>query len=423
MKITILAAGSRGDVQPFVALGLGLQAAGHDVTLCTAALFKSFVGGYGLKYVHMDDELIRLADTKAGRAALEGGGSKLQLLKLVQPMIRRMLDDSWAASQEADAIIYHPKTLAGYHIAEKRGLPVFVSLPLPMLTPTRAFSNPALLPNVRLGGLVNRLTYTLMPFLTAPYMGTVNAWRRETLGLPPRSRFAGELIAPDGQPMPTLYSYSPHVVPNPPDWPETTTAVGYWFLDRRGDWQPPADLQAFLDAGAPPVYIGFGSMTGTRPEEKARFALEALRRTGQRGLIATGWGGLRADELPDNVFAIQEAPHDWLFPRVAAVVHHGGAGTTAAGLRAGKPTIIVPFIGDQPFWGRRVYELGAGPAPIPQKRLNADNLAAAIQAAVSDPAMSRRAAELGEKIRAEDGIARAVAIINRRLGVRGAAPA
>jgi sterol 3beta-glucosyltransferase len=163
------------------------------------------------------------------------------------------------------------------------------------------------------------------------------------------------------------------------------------------------------------VYVGFGSIAGSDPEEKARLVLAALEQSGQRGILASGWGGLRADTLPKNVQMIEQAPHDWLFPRVKAVVHHGGAGTTAAGLRAGKPTIICPFFGDQPFWGQRVYQLGAGPKPIPQKKLTVQGLASAIQVAVSSPDMQQRAAALGEKIRAEDGVARAVVTIEAML--------
>lgn len=418
MNILILTIGSRGDVQPFIALGRGLQAAGYGVTLCTAATYEAFVTSNGLKYAHMNDGMIKLAETKAGRSAVEGG-SKLELMKQVQPIIRHMLDDAWAAAQGADTIIYHPKTLAGHSLAEKLGVPLFLSLPLPMYAPTSAFPNPAF--NLPLGSWANRLTYTVLPLLSAPYMGTVNAWRRDVLGLPPRPRFASETLGPDGQPLPALYSYSAHLVPTPPDWPETSVATGYWFLDQPQNWQPSADLLRFLDAGAPPVYIGFGSMTGADPAAKTRIVLEALVQSGQRGLLATGWGGLAETELPDTVFAIQEAPHDWLLPRVAAVVHHGGAGTTAAGLRAGKPSLICPFMGDQFFWGQRVAAAGAGPQPVPQKQLTAERLAVAIKTAVSDPAMQRRAADLGAAIRAEDGVGRAVGIINRRLGVSASA--
>ncbi len=154
-------------------------------------------------------------------------------------------------------------------------------------------------------------------------------------------------------------------------------------------------------------------MAGKDPAKKADAAITALQKTGQRGLIATGWGGLNVRSLPESIFKLESAPHDWLFERVTAVIHHGGAGTTAAGLRAGKPTIICPFMGDQPFWGRRVAELGVGVEPIPQKKLNADNLAAAIEKVTSDTAMQRRAAELGQKIRAEDGVAKSVAFIEQ----------
>ena len=185
-------------------------------------------------------------------------------------------------------------------------------------------------------------------------------------------------------------------------------ATGYWFLSPPEGWQPLNALQAFLDDGPPPVYIGFGSMAGRDPARKTQPAVEALQRAGQRGITATGWGGLRAEDLPPSILKIQAAPHDWLFPRVAAVVHHDGAGTTAAGLRAGKPTVICPFFGDQPFWGRRVVDLGVGAEPISQKKLSADNLVAAIDQVTSNGQIQQRAAALGDKIRVEDGVARAV---------------
>jgi sterol 3beta-glucosyltransferase len=192
--------------------------------------------------------------------------------------------------------------------------------------------------------------------------------------------------------------------------------TGYWFLDHPPDWQPPADLVDFLESGPPPIYVGFGSMPSRDPEKICRIVLHALRQSGQRGVIATGWEGLSQSDLPDEVFVIEAVPHDWLFPRMAAVVHHGGAGTTGAGLRAGVPNIVVPISNDQPFWARQVKALGAGPAPIPRKRLTADRLAHAISVAVTDESIRKRAAELGETIRAEDGVVNAVRIINQTLG-------
>jgi sterol 3beta-glucosyltransferase len=413
MRIVILTAGSRGDVQPFVALGRGLKAEGHEVTLATAATFEKFITDNGLQFGYLNDDLLKLKDTSEGRQALEGSGNKLALIKKVKPMLRQMLDDAWKASQDAEAIIYHPKALAGYHIAEKLNIPAFMSIPLPLFTPTKEFPVPILSPNIRLGGWFNRLSYSAMKLVSAPYTGMINDWREQSLGLS-RRKF-DELIRADGTPIPVLYSYSSHVVPRPADWPEWVHATGYWFLDDQTNWQPPADLVRFLDAGSPPVYIGYGSMAGTNPQAKAKMVVDALVQSKQRGVIATGWGGLQTADLPDNVFVIDEAPHEWLFPRMGAVVHHGGAGTTAAGLRAGKPSIICPFIADQPFWGQRVYELGVSTKPIPQKKLTASLLADAICSALTDSQMRQNAENLGTKIQSEDGIGNAVSIINKHL--------
>jgi sterol 3beta-glucosyltransferase len=189
--------------------------------------------------------------------------------------------------------------------------------------------------------------------------------------------------------------------------------TGYWFLNRTEDWAPPPELEAFLDAGPPPVYVGFGSMAGRNPERLANIVIEALQKAAVRGIIATGWGGLKARDLPETILQIEQVPHEWLFPRVAAVIHHGGAGTTAAGLRAGKPATIVPFFGDQPFWGQRLHELGVGADPIPQKKLTVEKLVSALNDVLSTPEMARNAEILGEKIRREDGIANAVGLIEK----------
>lgn len=291
-----------------------------------------------------------------------------------------------------------------------------MAMPLPVY-PTRAFTNPIL--PFELPAALNRLSYTANSGGKAPFMSMINEFRREELGLPPRSRLASEERLPDGRSIPILHAYSPAVVPIPPDWPPHVTATGYWFVGADPAWQPPADLAAFLDAGPPPVYVGFGSMVTQDPASKIAVVVEALRLSGQRGVIAAGWAGLQAADLPDTIHLLDRAPHDWLFPRMSAVVHHGGAGTTAAGLRAGRPTIIAPFFGDQPFWGRRVQALGVGPPPLPQKRLTAEALAAAIRAVVSDDGIRARAAALGERIRAEDGVERAVEWIGSQLTVAG----
>ncbi|MBM3851887.1 MAG: glycosyltransferase family 1 protein, partial [Verrucomicrobia bacterium] len=190
----------------------------------------------------------------------------------------------------------------------------------------------------------------------------VARWAQKTMGLT-ISRFEDYFFL-NGQRIPTLYSYSQQVLPTPADWPPEAYPAGYMFVDRLGDWTPPPALEEFLAAGPPPVYVGFSSMVGMDPKELTRRVLGALERAGARAVLATGWGGLQADEWPESVFAVESVPHDWLFPRMAAIVHHGGGGSTAMGLRLGQPAVICPFVGDQPFWGELLAERGFGPKPI-----------------------------------------------------------
>jgi UDP:flavonoid glycosyltransferase YjiC (YdhE family) len=203
------------------------------------------------------------------------------------------------------------------------------------------------------------------------------------------------------------------VVPPSVDWGQDVHVTGYWFLPPDADWQPPEDLEAFLAAGPPPVYVGFGSAVTGDAGQLTQVVLAALARTGQRAVLGVGWEALSGDALPEQVHAAGSIPHSWLFPRMAAVVHHGGAGTTGAGLRAGVPNVIVPFTSDQPFWGRRVFQLGVGPRPIPRRALSANRLSDAISTAVTDERMRTRARALGEALRREDGIAQAIDLIDR----------
>ena len=239
--------------------------------------------------------------------------------------------------------------------------------------------------------------------------------RSEVLHLPPSS-FWGPFSSLRKQKRTVLYGYSSHVLPHPRDWDDSQHVTGYWFLEPHEGWQPPKDLLDFLDSGPPPVYIGFGSMSSSKAAETADLVLEALARASQRGVLYAGWGGLKKEQLPETVFMTGSVPHTWLFPRMAAVVHHGGVGTTAAGLAAGVPSIITPFFADQPFWGQRVYELEVGPKPIAHKRLTIDKLSEAIHRAVTDVGMRKKAATPGERIRSENGVAQAVTVIEQMRG-------
>jgi sterol 3beta-glucosyltransferase len=402
-----------------------LKQNGHDVALCTSSSFSSFVERQGLEYRYLNNDFVELAQGETGRRAMEGSGSlagrlrwMAEAARLFKPIFRKTLKEEWEAAHDAEVIIYNPQSVGGFHIAEALSVPGIMADALPTWVPTGAFPSFAV-PDLRLGEWYNRLTYRLLPLMTGSmFGGVVKQWRSETLKLPPRSRFGGDLIRTDGRPAPVLYSFSRHVLPPPADWPEHINVTGYWVLDETQNWRPPPELLNFLDAGPPPVFVGFGSMGGRDPARTTRLVLEALSQVGQRGLLVTGWGGLEIEKPTENVFKVENAPYDWLFPRMAAVAHHGGAGTTGAGLRAGKPTVICPFVADQPFWGRRVAALGAGPPPIPQQKLTADNLASAIRQAVEDAVMRKRAADLGKKIRAEDGVGQASSLIEKYAAER-----
>lgn len=410
--ILITTFGSRGDVQPYVALGLGLQRAGHRVTLVTSPELGRNLAPEALPVHPVSAPFMEMANSSAGRKALAGGQS-LSLLLKIMPMMRRFVEDQWAVARDGvDAVIFHPKAMAGPHMAEALGVPAFLALAAPGFSPTTAFPTP-LLTTRPLGPTLNRWSYGMMSSLsTSSFKGVVNAFRRETLKLKPVSG-AGQLT---GEHAPKLYFFSPTLLPRPTDWKSDTHVTGFWFLDQAQRWTPPAELIRFLDAGPAPVYIGFGSMPSTRPERMGQLVLEAVNKAGVRAIVARGGDGLRLETQDPSVLVIEGAPHDWLFERVAAVVHHGGAGTTGAGLRAGRPTLICPFFGDQPFWGARVAAIGAGPEPIPQKKLSVDGLAAALNRLTQNENLRQRAAGLGVEIRAEDGVGTAVALITNTLG-------
>jgi len=419
MNITMLAIGSRGDVQPLVALGLGLQSAGHVVQVATHTEFDNFVQSRGLPFFPLQMDSRECLASEVGQDSMEEGTSPMRSLldfaRMVNTALEQLSIDTLAACQATDMIIYSPLgSFVAPHVAEKVKVPTIAAILAPMHR-TRAFPSYGAPTTRNLGGLLNLLSYYPAEALVwLPYRSTVNKIRQELLNLPPIPWWVNYARQWEKQSK-AICGFSPTVVPKPADWGKHVDITGYWFLDGEVDWEPSTQLADFLAAGTPPVYIGFGSMSTRDPEHKTEIALQALSRSGQRGLLVTGWGGLRAAELPDHVLQIEAAPHDWLLPRMGAVVHHGGAGTTAAGLRAGKPTIIIPHFIDQPFWGKRVLDLGVGPPPIPQQKLSVDRLAEAISLAMNDEGMQQRAADLGDQISTEDGIGRAVEVINGHI--------
>ncbi|WP_421935192.1 glycosyltransferase [Pelagibius sp.] len=419
MRILILTLGSRGDVQPYAALGAVLKARGHDVTLATGQGFEDMIEAQGLAATPLTDDVRKMIQTPEMQKALRTFSGKVRAWRASKGMYRRQLDEMWAVAQDVrpDMLVYHhPKGLAAQSIAEALGITAIPTALIPAYIPTGAFPSPGL-PLGDLGSFGNRTSHRLVVGLMSRLLaGQIGAWRRDSLGLaarPPRDLFAGH--HPENRAVLRLHGFSRHLVPPPGDWGVKEEITGYWFSDSPADWRPPEELARFLEAGPPPVYVGFGSMPAEDAEHLTRTVLEALTLAGRRAVLATGWGGLAAgiaeDQTAAQVHALESAPHAWLFPRCAAVVHHGGAGTTHEGLRWGRPSILCPVFGDQPFWGRQVLKAGAGPPPLPQKRLTAAALAAAL-AATEDPSLRARAAALGEALRAEPGAAGAAAAID-----------
>jgi sterol 3beta-glucosyltransferase len=399
VKFCILTIGTRGDVQPHIALGLGLKAAGHEVTISTLDEFKPLVTQYGLLHDSLRGDFLKVAQATIGQK----GGNQLRRIRQYVEIARDTLTDEWASAQKAEVLIYNPAAIGGFHVAEKLNVPTFAVFPAPLYSPTREFPSP-FLPFHNLGPF-NKLSHEIFAKMgPAMYRNPINQFRKDVLGLPP-ARGENSL---HGKPITKLYAYSEAIVPRPADWDESSIVTGYWFLDAPTSWQPDPELVRFLQEGSTPVYIGFGSMFMNGGKLRTETVLEALRIAGQRGIIATGWGGLTGENKPKDIFVLDAVPHDWLFPKVAAIVHHGGAGTTGAALRAGKPQIICPFVGDQFFWGRRVADLSDAPSPIPQIKLTAEKLADAIKYAITDTNLQQRASSIGETIRAENGIECAV---------------
>jgi len=414
MRILIFTFGTRGDVQPYMALGQALQRAGHDVTLSTGQGFDAMIAAHGLTPAPLAVDFKAMLESPEIRDALHSLSGKFRAWKSLKGTFRDLFRGMAALARDVrpDMILGHPKALSASYIAEALGV-VFVPTTLqPAFAPTSAFPN-FLVPWPDLGQFGNRLSHRAFNWLTAwGQAAPLGDWRRHDLGLTTKAPdlFAG--YHPEGLPVPRLHGYSRHIVPKPDDWGEADHVTGYWFLEPDEAWRPPSDLAAFLEAGPPPVYVGFGSMPAEDSEGLTRNVVEALALTGRRGVLATGWGGLRLAGPGRTLFLLDAAPHDWLFPRCSAVVHHGGAGTTHEGLRWGRPSVICPVTVDQPFWGRRVAALGAGPKPLPQNQLTAAALAKAIMDAHAPP-MIASAAALGEKLRRENGPAMAVDILSR----------
>ncbi len=422
LNFTLLTIGLRGDVQPYIALARGLMAEGHNVTIATHREFGDWVREHRIAFEEVAGDptelmllmvthgLILVAFIKEASAKFKG-------------WIADLLDTSWRACQHAktDILIESPLAMAGLHIAEAMGIPYFRAFTMPWLR-TRAYPHAFIVPDQRKGGSYNYLTHVMFETVFwKGILGPVNRWRVEELGIPRTN-----LIKMQQLRVPFLYNISPTIFPPSVDFPDWVKVTGYWFLDEGGDeYKPPHDIARFIESarrdGKKLVYIGFGSIVVKDAASLTRAIIEAVKESDVRCILNKGWSDRLLEKKEDDdedapdcpeIYNTGSVPHDWLFPRIDAAVHHGGSGTTGASLRAGLPTVIKPFFGDQFFYASRVEEIGVG---LALRKLNAKLLAKCLRTATTDAKMQEKALKTKERIRHENGVMNAIECIYSEL--------
>jgi polyketide synthase PksN len=413
-KITILAFGSRGDVQPFVALGKGLKKAGYAVTIAAINEYKEIIANNGLYFapLHLNSDELKVTLQDRYRRENKAATALSQVAKgNLAHNIASWLDNSYQASFGCDILLYTGLAYHfGIHLAEKLKVP---SIPV-YLQPITENSTVAsfLMPQLKIGAKYNHISYRMAEMLLWRSMGgTINHWRRNN-GLKPLSEKENFAMKHRSS-SPVMYGFSFQIFPRPAEWGDNISLPGYFFLEKYDDWQPAPKLARFLEAGPPPVYVGFGSMNDYLSQPAVNVILEALKQTGERIILAMGWENVKTGELGENIFVTGYTPHHWLFPKMKAIIHQGGAGTTAATLQAGVPSIVIPFMLDQPFWGERAYQLGVCPKPVSYRELSVPRLMKALEMVLNEPRFKEKAAEIGKMMNNEDGVTNAVARINQ----------
>jgi UDP:flavonoid glycosyltransferase YjiC (YdhE family) len=401
MRILIVTAGSRGDVAPYTGLGRRLQDAGHQVALAAHDAFAGLVGAGGLEHRSLPGDPLEMVRARTRAPTPEDARA------VFATFLDGLGDGVLAAAADRDVLLtaFGPAPLSRL-VARALGLPSLGVYLVPGV-PTREFpppGRPAPDPPTPDGNLAaGRELLAQAGGLYADVLTRLH----DQLGRPGGTPIGA--VPPDDWPI--CHGYSPTVLPRPADWPDRVDVTGYWWPAYPTGWRPPDDLVEFLDGGPPPVYFGFGSMAPDQAERLAEVITEAAGRARVRAVVQSGWAGLRGAGA--DVHTAADVPHEWLFPRMAAVVHHAGAGTTGAGLRAGVPAVPVPVLLDQPFWADRLHRLGVAPRVLPLAGVTADDLAEAVRTCVDDPRYRRRAAELARRIGAEDGAAAVLARIDR----------
>jgi sterol 3beta-glucosyltransferase len=421
MKIAITTVGTRGDLQPYIALGLGLKAAGHEVLIVSAKNEAAFVQDYGLNFFALNVDIQKLMEGNDVQEMAKGNNpikfivSHLKGSKKLKALMVATQAEIWKACQAADVIIFHPGMPIGFFIAKQLAKISVMANPFPVVS-TSNYPSILFYTMPRFGKAFNVFTHFIFQKLFwALSKPAIKQFWNTTIKT--KMDFSVSAIQQQIQSgMPVLNGYSELFFSHSNKWSNNIKTTGSWLIETEANFVPPKGLVQFIEKAEPPIYIGFGSMKDVDSFNVTfKMIAEALVITKQRAVVALGWSKFNyAEPIPENIFLIESIPHSWLFPKMKMVIHHGGAGTTAAGLTAGKPTIIIPHNGDQPAWGLRVYELGVGAKPIKKTKLSKDNLVTAILFA-AQPEIITNAEKLGVELRKENGVEKAVRFITQQF--------
>jgi len=412
MKVTFLTLGSRGDVQPYVALSKELIKNGHEALICTGETFKSFIEENGVGFHKAASDLMAIMESEEGRKVFNGGNYNIfKMLKfskeIIKPLYRKSMDDFLEASKGSDMIIYHPKALGAVDIADYLNIPCICMSPVPIMYPITEFPNFAISSKGNFGPFINKLTYKAISFSESSFIGDINDFRRELLNLPQRK--TGELTFKlKDKNIPIIYPISPFLFQEVKSWKDRVFLSGFFFLSLNEE-KLDERLEHFLKSGDKPIVISFSSMPLKNPTLFKEKLVKAIKETNNRAVILTGTSGMKFEDESD-IFAVEKAPHRLIFRRAKGIIHHGGVGTMAEALISGAPQLIMPFTVDQPFWANRLYIKGYSIKPLREKDLKITDLANALKE-MENKKYIDNAKNIKTIIEAEKGLEKAVKYI------------